>query len=48
LVAGVEGGTAVRAWCQRQLGAEPVEKLFRAGHLSLVVGLRLADDRRVV
>jgi Phosphotransferase enzyme family len=44
----VEDGAAVRVWCQRQLGAEPVEELFRAGHLSLVVGLRLADDRRVV
>jgi hypothetical protein len=30
------------------LGAEPVGELFRAGHLSLVVGLRLADQRRVV
>jgi hypothetical protein len=48
MVADVQGGTGIRAWCQQRLGAEPVEKLFRAGHLSLVVGLRLADDRRVV
>jgi len=48
LVAGVEGGAWVEAWCQQRLGAEPVEELFRAGHLSLVVGLRLADQRRVV
>lgn len=44
----VAGDAWVRAWCQQQLGAEPVEELFRTGHLSLVVGLRLADDRRVV
>jgi hypothetical protein len=48
VVAGVEGGGWVGAWCQQQLGAEPVQELFRGGHLSLVVGLRLADDRRVV
>jgi hypothetical protein len=47
-MARLEGGAGVRAWCQQQLGAEPVEELFRSGHLSLVVGLRLADDRRVV
>lgn len=48
LVAGVQGDGWVRGWCQRQLGAEPVQELFRSGHLSLVVGLRLADQRRVV
>jgi hypothetical protein len=42
------GSGWVRAWCQQRLGAEPVQELFRTGHLSLVVGLRLADDRRVV
>jgi Ser/Thr protein kinase RdoA (MazF antagonist) len=35
-------------WCQHRLGARPVETVFRAGHLSLVVGLRLADGQRVV
>ena len=36
------------AWCRRWLGAEPVEVLFRAGYLSAVTGLRLADGRRVL
>jgi Phosphotransferase enzyme family len=36
------------AWCQRWLGAEPVEILFRSGHLSEVLGLHLADGRAVV
>ena len=36
------------AWCRRWLGAEPVAVLFRAGYLSEVTGLRLADGREVV
>ncbi|HEV2871603.1 MAG TPA: hypothetical protein VG409_09275, partial [Actinomycetota bacterium] len=32
-------------WCRRWLGAEPVAVLFRAGYLSEVTGLRLADGR---
>lgn len=44
----VVGSARVRAWCQQQLGAEPVEELFRTGHLSMVVGLRLANQRQVV
>jgi hypothetical protein len=36
------------AWCQRWLGAEPTEVLFRSGHLSQVMGVRLADGRSVV
>jgi hypothetical protein len=44
----VAGSAGVRAWCQQQLGAEPVEELFRTGHLSMVVGLRLANNRQVV
>jgi hypothetical protein len=36
------------AWCRRWLGADPVEVLFRAGYLSEVTGLRLADGRGVV
>jgi len=48
-VAGRAGvGAGVGAWCRRRLGAEPVEELFRTGHLSLVAGLRLADGRQVV
>ena len=39
---------ATVAWCRRRLGAEPVEVLFRAGYLSQVTGLRLADGRGVV
>ena len=39
---------AVVAWCRRWLGAEPVQVLFRAGYLSQVTGLRLADGRGVV
>ncbi|HSO55022.1 MAG TPA: hypothetical protein VL330_20315 [Actinomycetes bacterium] len=35
-------------WCRRWLGAEPVAVLFRAGYLSEVTGLRLADGREVV
>jgi hypothetical protein len=36
------------AWCRGWLGADPVEVLFRAGYLSEVTGLRLADGRGVV
>src|SRR5258708_37215530 len=38
----------VRDWCARWLGAEPDRVLFRKGHLSAVVGLRLRDGRPVV
>ena len=44
----MQGDAWVRPWCQQQLGAEPIKELFRGGHLSLVIGLRLADQRRVV
>jgi phosphotransferase family enzyme len=30
------------------LGSPPADELFRSGHLSAVIGLRLADDREVV
>jgi Ser/Thr protein kinase RdoA (MazF antagonist) len=36
------------ARCRRWLGAEPEAVLFRAGYLSEVTGLRLADGREVV
>jgi hypothetical protein len=48
---GVDAGSvdgAVVAWCRRWLGAGPVQVLFRAGCLSQVTGLRLADGRGVV
>ena len=35
-------------WCVEHLGSPPADELFRSGHLSTVVGLRLADDREVV
>jgi hypothetical protein len=40
--------TDLAAWCRRWLGAGPAAVLFRAGHLSTVTGLRLADGRQVV
>src|SRR5690349_19469923 len=36
------------AWCRRHLSSGPAETLFEVGHLSLVVGLRLEDGRKVV
>ena len=36
------------AWCRRVLGARAVALLFFVSHLSEVVGLRLADGRKVV
>ena len=35
-------------WCARCLGSPPAEVLFRTGHLSMVVGVRLSDGREVV
>lgn len=35
-------------WCMEHLGSAPAEEIFRSGHLSAVIGLRLADDREVV
>lgn len=35
-------------WCLEQLNSPPVQELFRSGHLSTVIGVRLADDREVV
>jgi hypothetical protein len=43
----VDPGRLAR-WCVEQLGSPPVDELFRSGHLSVVIGLRLADDREVV
>lgn len=38
----------IAAWCDQHLSAAPVASLLRAGHLSAVFGLRLADGREVV
>jgi len=35
-------------WCVEHLGSRPAEEIFRSGHLSVVIGLRLADGREVV
>jgi hypothetical protein len=38
----------LRSWCLRWLGSEPRTELFASGHLSRVIGIRLADGRDVV
>jgi hypothetical protein len=35
-------------WCAEHLGSPATAELFTSGHLSAVIGLRLADDREVV
>jgi hypothetical protein len=35
-------------WCREHLNSAPITELFRSGHLSIVVGVRLADEREVV
>ena len=40
--------TLLAAWCRLWLGAEPADVLFHQGHLSQVMGLRLADGVAVV
>jgi hypothetical protein len=35
-------------WCTDHLGRPPAAEIFRSGHLSAVIGLRLADGREVV
>ena len=35
-------------WCAEYLGSPPAGELFRSGHLSAVIGVRLADGREVV
>ena len=39
---------AIHAWCTRRLHAAPSSVLFKTGHLSVVIGLRLVDGREVV
>jgi len=53
MVHGVQQGQAIdrqrlAAWCVRELGAEPIRVEFEAAHLTSVIGLELADGRRVV
>jgi hypothetical protein len=43
----VDAGRLAR-WCAEHLGSRPAEEMFRSGHLSVVIGLRLADGREVV
>jgi Phosphotransferase enzyme family len=39
---------ALDDWCREHLGAPVAERVFTAGNLSAVYGLRLVDDREVV
>jgi hypothetical protein len=39
---------ALDDWCREHLGAAVAERVFTAGNLSAVYGLRLTDDREVV
>jgi Phosphotransferase enzyme family len=39
---------SLAAWCQVQLGSPAEKELFRTGHLTRVIGTRLADGREVV
>jgi hypothetical protein len=43
----VDPGRLAR-WCVEHLGSPPADEMFSSGHLSAVIGLRLADDREVV
>lgn len=42
------GAAGLAAWCTNHLGSAPTTELFRSGHLSVVIGMRLADTREVV
>jgi Phosphotransferase enzyme family len=44
----VVAAASLAAWCTDHLGSAPAAELFRSGHLSAVIGLRLADNREVV
>jgi Phosphotransferase enzyme family len=39
---------SVTAWCEAHLGSPAQSELFRTGHLTRVIGTRLADGREVV
>lgn len=42
------GMDEVRGWCLEHLGSAPKDEFFRSGYLSLVIGLVLDDERKVV
>ncbi|MBO0746614.1 MAG: hypothetical protein J2P43_16460, partial [Candidatus Dormibacteraeota bacterium] len=44
----VVDATSLAAWCELHLGSRPDRELFRTGHLTCVIGTRLADGREVV
>ncbi len=44
----VVDAASLAAWCEVHLGSPPESELFRTGHLTYVVGTRLADGREVV
>jgi hypothetical protein len=39
---------SLATWCELHLGSPPAGELFRTGHLTRVIGTRLADGREVV
>ena len=39
---------SLTAWCKMHLGSPAESELFRTGHLTRVIGTRLADGREVV
>jgi hypothetical protein len=44
----VVDAASLAAWCETHLGCRTESELFRTGHLTRVVGTRLADGREVV
>jgi hypothetical protein len=44
----VVGAASLAQWCTAHLGSPPADDIFRSGHLSAVIGLRLTDGREVV
>ena len=44
----VVDATSLAAWCELHLGSPARSELFRTGHLTCVIGTRLADGREVV
>jgi hypothetical protein len=44
----VVDAASVAAWCEVHLGSPAESELFRTGHLTRVIGTRLADGREVV
>ena len=44
----VVDAASLAAWCEAHLGSPVESELFRTGHLTCVIGTRLADGREVV